>query len=241
MSSLPKALCTALLAAVALAVAPAAQAQVRISVNVGAPAWGPLVPREAQYYYIPEIDGYYDLYAQQYIVYQDGYWVPLPQLYGYDPYQFHPVVIDYRGHEPWRQLDYCHSRYAYRPYQPYGQGRDGYYPGAYGRAGYARGYDNRGYNNRDGYYGNRGYDHRSQGQYAGGNRNYPNGPYQNGGQAPSPDRGGYNRNGPTQSPQPPQLSQGQQNGSGYGRGNFDQGRSGQGDGHDTGHSRARRD
>ena len=37
-----------------------AQAQVRISVN--APYWGPAVPPNVQYYYIPEIDGYYDLY-----------------------------------------------------------------------------------------------------------------------------------------------------------------------------------
>ena len=90
----------ALMGALALLVAPQARAQVRMNVNVGAPAWGPQVPYGTQYYYIPEIDGYYDLYAQQYLVFDGGYWVPLPQLYGYDPYQFHPVVLQYRGREP---------------------------------------------------------------------------------------------------------------------------------------------
>lgn len=248
MNPLSKFLCAALLSAVGLAAAPAAQAQVGVNITIGSPAWGPPVPRGAQYYYIPEIDGYYDLYSQQYIVYQDDYWVPLPRLYGYDPYQFHPVVIDYRGREPWRQLEYCHSRYAYRPYQSYGRGRNGYYPGAYGQAGYARGHDNRGYDdrgydNRNEYYNNRsnrGYDNRGQGQYSGGNRGGYYGQYQNGGQA-LPDRGGYYPNAPVQGPQPGQPSQGQQNGSGYGRGKVAQGRGGQDDGRISGHSRARVD
>ncbi|OGX90689.1 hypothetical protein [Hymenobacter coccineus] len=129
------------------------------------------MPYGTQYYYIPEIDGYYDLYTQQYIVYQDGYWVPLPELYGYDPYQFHPVVIGYRGRQPWLQGEYYHARYAYRPYSPYGNGygndyRNGYYagrpgygrPGVVVRPGYGGGYGNRGgYDDHRGGYGdNRG-------------------------------------------------------------------------------------
>ncbi|MEJ7659739.1 MAG: hypothetical protein WKG07_08990 [Hymenobacter sp.] len=76
--------------ALALLAAPAVHAQVGLSVNIGNPGWGPQVPYGTQYYYIPEIDGYYDLYTQQYLVYQDGYWVPLPELYGYDPTNFTP-------------------------------------------------------------------------------------------------------------------------------------------------------
>ncbi len=125
----------ALVGAFTLLAAPAAQAQGGGRVNVGAPAWGPQVPYGTQYYYIPEIDGYYDLYAQQYIVFQDGYWVPLPQLYGYDPYQFHPVIVDYRGAQPWTRIDYYHQHYAYQPYCNYGPGR-GYYSGGYGRPRY---------------------------------------------------------------------------------------------------------
>ncbi|MEJ7659736.1 MAG: hypothetical protein WKG07_08975 [Hymenobacter sp.] len=59
------------------------------------------MPQGAQYYYIPEIDGYYDLQAQQYIVLRNERWLPVAALSGYDPYQFHPVVLDYRGRQPW--------------------------------------------------------------------------------------------------------------------------------------------
>ena len=146
----------ALVGALALLAAPTARAQVRLNVNIGAPNWGPRVPYGTQYYYIPEIDGYYDLYAQQYLVCEDGYWVPLQALYGYDPYLFHPVAISYRGREPWCQRNYYHHRYAYQPYRPYGRGGhssgygQGYYPGSYYPDG--RGYhdhdDDRGRNHR---------------------------------------------------------------------------------------------
>ncbi|MDQ2792999.1 MAG: hypothetical protein M3Y12_03190, partial [Bacteroidota bacterium] len=127
MKFLPRIFATALLSAAALVAAPAAHAQAQVNINVGTPAWGPPVPQGTQFYYIPEIDGYYDLYNQQYIVYQDGYWVPLPELYGYDPYQFHPVIVDYRGARPWLRVDYYRQRYAYQPYRNYGRSRAGYY------------------------------------------------------------------------------------------------------------------
>ena len=148
----------ALLGALALLAAPAAQAQVRIGITVGTPAWGPQVPYGTQYYYLPEIDGYYDLYNQQYIVFQDGYWVPLPELYGYDPYQFHPVVVQYRGREPWLQNSYFHQRYAYQPYRNYGRDGygNGYYTNGYGRGNYPGG----------GYYGSgRGYNYHDRDNY----------------------------------------------------------------------------
>ena len=167
MKPLARIIGAALLGAFALLATPAAQAQVGVNINIGAPAWGPQVPYGTQYYYIPEIDGYYDLYNQQYIVFQDGYWVPLPQLYGYDPYQFHPVIVDYRGPQPWARIDYYHQRYAYQPYRSYGPGR-GYYNGGYGYGpSYGRPrYDNRAYSNGGYYNGGRGYndrDNRSNG------------------------------------------------------------------------------
>ncbi|WP_460502631.1 hypothetical protein, partial [Hymenobacter agri] len=168
MKPLAKFIGAALVGTLALLAAPDAQAQVGVNINIGPPAWGPQVPYGTQYYYIPDIDGYYDLYSQQYIVFQDGYWVPLPQLYGYDPYQFHPVVIAYRGREPWLQSSYYHQRYAYQPYRPYGRGgyangyyNNGYYSNGYGRGGYSNGYygGGRGYNDhdRDGWGRNNGY------------------------------------------------------------------------------------
>ena len=198
MKPLAKFVGAALVSALALLAAPTAQAQVGVNINIGAPAWGPQAPYGTQYYYIPEIDGYYDLYAQQYIVLQDGYWVPLPQLYGYDPYQFHPVAIQYRGCEPWRQSSYYHQHYAYQPYRSYGRGGNGYYSNGYGRGGYyggGRGYNNRGYNNRgrnNGGYG-----------YGGGNDNDGGGNYGNGPRGNQPRAGGGN--GYSYGPRPDQT------------------------------------
>ncbi len=42
------------------------QAQVWVSVNVGPPTYGPAVGSGAEHY-IPEIDGYSDLYAQPHV------------------------------------------------------------------------------------------------------------------------------------------------------------------------------
>lgn len=118
MKLLPTAFCAALLTAFALAAAPAAQAQVNVNVNLGRPAWGPAVPQGAQYYYIPEIDGYYDLYSQQYIVLRNGQWLPVAALSGYDPYQFHPVVLDYRGRQPWVYVGAHRDRFRPVVYRP---------------------------------------------------------------------------------------------------------------------------
>ena len=142
---------TALLTAAALAVAPAAHAQPQVNINVGTPAWGPPVPQGTQFYYIPEIDGYYDLYAQQYIVYRNGQWIPVGVIDGYDPRGFHPVVLDYRGREPWVYVGAHRDRYprrvvVVRPGRglPPGQAKKMY------REGYREGrYDDRRYDRDD--------------------------------------------------------------------------------------------
>jgi hypothetical protein len=99
---------------VAALAAPVAHAQVGVNVQIGHPAWGPAVPQGAQYYYVPEIDGYYDLAAQRYLVQRNGQWVPVAAVQGYNPASFHPVVVDYRGRQPWTQYRDHHARY-YRP------------------------------------------------------------------------------------------------------------------------------
>ena len=71
------------------------------------------MPAAVQYYYVPEIDGYYDVLAQRYIVPRNGQWVPVSVIPGYNPAHFHPVVVDYRG-QPWTQYRDHHARY-YRP------------------------------------------------------------------------------------------------------------------------------
>ena len=105
---------TGLLSAALLATAPAARAQAHVDINVGPPAWGPPTPQGTQFYYIPEIDGYYDLYAEQYIVYRNGQWMPVGVVEGYDPRAFHPVVLDYRGREPWVYVGAHRDRFPRR-------------------------------------------------------------------------------------------------------------------------------
>ncbi|MBT9393016.1 hypothetical protein KLP40_07565 [Hymenobacter sp. NST-14] len=76
-------------------------AQAQVTINVNPPSWGPAAPAGTQYYYVPEYGGYYDLRNQQYIVQRDGRWARVRSLNGYNPSSFHPVVLDYRGTQPW--------------------------------------------------------------------------------------------------------------------------------------------
>jgi len=102
----------ALLALVALAAAPAAHAQ--ININVNPPSWGPAVPAGAQYYYIPETNGFYDVPAQQYVVRRDGRWIRTGTLSGYNTANFHPVIVDYVGAQPWSRYEEYRTRYPRR-------------------------------------------------------------------------------------------------------------------------------
>ncbi|OWP64680.1 hypothetical protein CDA63_02660 [Hymenobacter amundsenii] len=76
------------------------QAQVNI-ININPPAWGPAVPAGTQYYYIPEVGGYYDLRDQQYVILREGKWKKAKVINGYSTSSFHPVVINYVGAQPW--------------------------------------------------------------------------------------------------------------------------------------------
>ena len=130
----------------AFAMPTAARAQVGYGVTGGLPAWGPPVPQGTHYYYIPEIDGYYDLYNGLYIVFDGQQWVALPYLNGYDPAYFHPVpVVSYAGPQPWLYIN------SYRQRCP--QYVVGYRHGGWGRGGY----------------GGRGYGHGRGGGYGAGN------------------------------------------------------------------------
>lgn len=97
---------------VALSMA-SAPAQAQVNININPPSWGPSTPAGTQYYYIPETQSYYDLRAQRYIVQQNGQWTRVANVSGYDPRSFHPVVLDYRGSQPWEQ--YSRHREIYLP------------------------------------------------------------------------------------------------------------------------------
>ncbi len=82
-------------------------AQISVNVNVGTPpVWAPAAPVEVQYYYLPDIEVYYDVPAQRYIYLNNGAWkrsANLPRRYrGYDLYVSHPVYLrDYNGKKPY--------------------------------------------------------------------------------------------------------------------------------------------
>lgn len=79
-------------------------AQAQVTINVNPPSWGPAVPAGTQYYYIPEVGGYYDLRDQRYVVQREGKWTRMASLNGYSTSSFHPVVVDYVGAQPWVQI-----------------------------------------------------------------------------------------------------------------------------------------
>ncbi|WP_045687197.1 MULTISPECIES: hypothetical protein [Hymenobacter] len=117
MKLLPKLALSGLLAGSLSLLSSSAQAQVTININP--PSWGPSTPTGTEYYYIPEAKSYYDLRAQRYIVLQNGQWVRVANLSGYDQRNFHPVVLDYRGSQPWSQ--YSRHRQLYPASLPPGQ------------------------------------------------------------------------------------------------------------------------
>ncbi|AXB57918.1 hypothetical protein [Flavobacterium fluviale] len=114
-----------------LLVANATQAQVSINVNIGnPPAWGPAGYSEMEYYYLPDIEAYYDVRAAQFIYFGRGKWVRttyLPRQYrNYDLYGGYKVVLtDYHGRTPYTYFDRHKVKYyrgyhgaPQRPYKP---------------------------------------------------------------------------------------------------------------------------
>ncbi len=82
-----------------------AKAQVNVNVNIG-PAWGPAGYSGVRYYYIPDVEAYYDVPSAMFIYYSGGVWVHrayLPVRYrSYDLYNGYKVVMtDYRGNKPY--------------------------------------------------------------------------------------------------------------------------------------------
>ena len=96
------------IAAIVLLMATATtQAQVSVNVNIGTPpAWGPAGYSNIDYYYIPDVQSYYDIRNSQFIYFGNGKWIRsrhLPQQYrNYDLYSGYKVVInDYHGRTPY--------------------------------------------------------------------------------------------------------------------------------------------
>ena len=85
----------------------ASNAQISVNLNIGtAPAWGPSGYSNVDYYYLPDVEAYYDIRDSQFIYYGNGAWVRsryLPRQYrNYDLYSGYKVVLNnYHGHRPY--------------------------------------------------------------------------------------------------------------------------------------------
>jgi hypothetical protein len=93
-------------------------AQVSVSVNIGSPPlWGPVGYTDVHYYYLPDVEAYYDVQSSMFIYYRGGSWVHrtyLPTRYrNYDLYNGYKVVMtDYRGNAPYSHFKEHRSKYA---------------------------------------------------------------------------------------------------------------------------------
>ena len=92
-----------------------AQVHVSLGLNIGAqPEWGPVGYDHVDYYYIPDVDAYYDVPAHQYVYYRNNVWVHgayLPGRYrNYDVYHGYKVVVNQPN--PWMHHADVRARYA---------------------------------------------------------------------------------------------------------------------------------
>lgn len=96
----------------------ALQAQVSVKVKVGVPPpWGPVGYNEVHYYYLPDVEAYYDVPSSMFIYNEGGVWVHrtyLPSRYkNYDLYGGYKVVMkDYHGHTPYTEFKEHKMRYG---------------------------------------------------------------------------------------------------------------------------------
>ena len=123
------------------------QAQVSVNVNLGAPpAWGPVGYSNVQYYYLPDVQAYYDIPASQFIFIKNGKWSRSRYLPGnyrnYNLYNGYKVVLnDYHGSRPYSNYN-SHKVKYYKGYKGKPQksiGKNPNYKSNNGNANYSNG------------------------------------------------------------------------------------------------------
>jgi len=112
----------------------AVQSQVSVNAKTGSPPpWGPVGYAGVRYYYLPDVEAYYDVQSSMFIYYTGGSWVHktyLPSRYSnYDLYSGYKVVMTgYRGNTPYTHFTEYKSKYA-RGYRDIAQKTIGERPG----------------------------------------------------------------------------------------------------------------
>lgn len=109
-----------LIIGLAIAFACTMQAQVSVNVNIGTrPAWGPVVESDIRYYYLPELDMYYDIHTSMFIYFHGKKWIHKKHLpHKYRHYNLHRgrkiVVYDYNGNRPYIYCKYHKNDYNHK-------------------------------------------------------------------------------------------------------------------------------
>jgi len=92
-----------------------AQVKFSLNLNIGdQPAWGPTGYDRVNYYYLPDVDAYYDVPNKQFIYQENNRWVnrtSLPSRYrNYDLYTGYKVVVN--EPKPYLKNNYYRTTYA---------------------------------------------------------------------------------------------------------------------------------
>lgn len=92
-----------------------AQVRLNLNLNIGSqPAWGPEGYDHAEYYYMPDIDAYYNVPQRQFVYMEGNRWTfanSLPPRYnGYNLYNGYKVVVNEPN--PYLHADEYRNRYA---------------------------------------------------------------------------------------------------------------------------------
>lgn len=97
-------------------------AQVSVNVNLGTPpTWGPVGSSQVDYYYLPDVESYYDIRKSQFIFFSNGKWIKskyLPRQHrNYNLYNGYKVVLnDYHGPTPYYYFKNHKAKY-YKGYK----------------------------------------------------------------------------------------------------------------------------
>ena len=101
-----------------LLVAGTTQGQLSVRFNIGSPPqWAPTGHAEARYYYLPDVEAYYDVQSSMFIYYEGRNWVHrsyLPNRFrDYDLYGGYKVVMkDYHGDRPYERFSEQRIQYS---------------------------------------------------------------------------------------------------------------------------------
>lgn len=98
------------------------KAEVNLNLNFGLPAWGPAGYEHERYYYLPDVEAYYDTRWGMFVYYNDGVWLhrsQLPAIYvNYNLFNGYKVVMNgHRGYIPYMNFKSYKVKYA-KGYNP---------------------------------------------------------------------------------------------------------------------------